>query len=286
MVLALGICLPTMCYAQKKEISKAKDDVKAGKSLAEAEASMRKLLTDSANKDNEKIWLVLFDAVRKQYETVNEQMYLKQKADTSKLFLAAYRMFGVLEGLDSVEWNLKGMQQAKMKYRKRHAEYLNALRGNLYNGGLFFIGKNDYKNAYNLFEAYIDCARQPIFAAYDYQNKDKRIGTAAFYTVYCGYKQSDAKRTLNYADVAQKDTARLAMTYQYMAETYRQKADTANFVEVLESGFAHYPQSKYFFSHLFDYYYKQSKYDVATALCDDAIEADTVSYTHLTLPTT
>ena len=184
MVLALGICLPTMCYAQKKEISKAKDDVKAGKSLAEAEASMRKLLTDSANKDNEKIWLVLFDAVRKQYETVNEQMYLKQKADTSKLFLAAYRMFGVLEGLDSVEWNLKGMQQAKMKYRKRHAEYLNALRGNLYNGGLFFIGKNDYKNAYNLFEAYIDCARQPIFAAYDYQNKDKRIGTAAFYTVY------------------------------------------------------------------------------------------------------
>ena len=59
MVLALGICLPTMCYAQKKEISKAKDDVKAG-SLAEAETSMRKLLTDSANKDNEKILVRAF----------------------------------------------------------------------------------------------------------------------------------------------------------------------------------------------------------------------------------
>lgn len=67
------------------------------------------------------------------------------------------------------------------------------------------------------------------------------------------------------------------MTYQYMAETYRQKADTTKFVEVLESGFARYPQSKYFFSHLFDHYYKQSKYDVAIALCDDAIEADTSS---------
>ena len=277
MVLALSLCLPTMCNAQKKEISKAKDNVKAGKSLEEAETSMRKLLTDSANKDNEKIWLILFDAVRKQYETVNEQMYLKQKADTSKLFLAAYRMFGVLEGLDSVEWNLKGVQPAKMKYRKRHAEYLNQLRGNLYNGGLFFVGKNDYKNAYSLFAAYIDCAKQPIFAAYDYQNNDKRIGTAAFYTVYCGYKQNDAERTLTYADVAQQDTIRLIMTYQYMAETYRQKADTTKFVEVLESGFARYPQSKYFFSHLFDHYYKQSKYDVAIALCDDAIEADTSS---------
>ena len=80
MVLALGLCLPTMCNAQKKEISKAKDNVKAGKSLEEAETSMRKLLTDSANKDNEKIWLILFDAVRKQYETVNEQMYLRNYA--------------------------------------------------------------------------------------------------------------------------------------------------------------------------------------------------------------
>lgn len=277
MVLAFCLGMPLAVCAQKKEISKAKDNVKAGKSLVEAEASMRKLLADSTNKANEKIWLVLFDAVRKQYETVNEQMYLKQKADTAKLFLAAYRMFGVLEGLDSVEWNLKGVQPAKMKYRKRHAEYLNQLRGNLYNGGLYFVGKNDFKNAYGLFAAYIDCASQPIFTSYDYQNKDKKIATAGFYTVYCGYKLNDAERTLNYSNIAQTDTIRLEMTYQYIAETYRKKADTAKFVDVLESGFARYPQSRYFFSHLFDHYYKTGKYKTAIALCDDAIKADTAS---------
>ena len=69
----------TMINAQKKEIAQAKDNVKAGKALVEAEASMRKLLNDSANKTNEKIWLVLFDAVRKQYEKITEQMYLKQR---------------------------------------------------------------------------------------------------------------------------------------------------------------------------------------------------------------
>lgn len=69
----------TMINAQKKEIAQAKDNVKAGKALAEAETSMRKLLNDSSNKTNEKIWLVLFDAVRKQYEKINEQMYLKQR---------------------------------------------------------------------------------------------------------------------------------------------------------------------------------------------------------------
>lgn len=93
----------TMINAQKKEIAQAKDNVKAGKALAEAEASMRKLLNDSSNKTNEKIWLVLFDAVRKQYEKINEQMYLKQKVDTANLFDITNRMFGVLEGLDSLD---------------------------------------------------------------------------------------------------------------------------------------------------------------------------------------
>lgn len=45
---------PLGLQAQKKEISAAKDLVKAGKDLAKAESSMRKLLTDSANRNNKK----------------------------------------------------------------------------------------------------------------------------------------------------------------------------------------------------------------------------------------
>lgn len=63
---------PSGVQAQKKEIVAAKDLVKAGKDLAKAESSMRKLLTDSANRENRKIWSILFDAVKKQYEQGNE----------------------------------------------------------------------------------------------------------------------------------------------------------------------------------------------------------------------
>lgn len=72
--------------AQKKEIAAAKDLVKAGKNLDQAQQNMEKLLLDSANRANRKIWAVLYDAVRKQYEQGNEQLYLKQKYDTAKLF--------------------------------------------------------------------------------------------------------------------------------------------------------------------------------------------------------
>lgn len=46
-------------YSQKKEISQAKEWVKAGNELAKAEESMRNLLKDSVNRKNKKIWLVL-----------------------------------------------------------------------------------------------------------------------------------------------------------------------------------------------------------------------------------
>ena len=48
--------------AQKKEIAAAKDLVKAGKNLDQAQHNMEKLLLDSANRTNRKIWAVLYDA--------------------------------------------------------------------------------------------------------------------------------------------------------------------------------------------------------------------------------
>ena len=115
LILSLSSAVPAA--AQRKEIAQAKDNVKAGKKLAEAEASMRHLLADSANRNNDKIWLVLFDAVRKQYEALNEQMYLKQTTDTASLFDVTYRLFGVLEGLDSVDARPDRKGRVELKYR-------------------------------------------------------------------------------------------------------------------------------------------------------------------------
>lgn len=263
--------------AQKKEISQARDNVKAGKQLVEAEKSMRKLLSDSTCRSNEKIWLVLFDAVKKQYESVNEKMYLKQAADTSSLFAATYRMFGILESLDSVDAAPDSKGRVSIKYRKRHAEYLNALRTNLYNGALFQMNKKNYNVAFDYFAAYIDCANQPLFCAFDHKSTDKLLTSAAFYSVYCGYKSNNPEHTLRYADIAQTDTSRLDFVYQYMAETYKVQKDTVKSLDVLEAGFARYPRSEYYFSHIFDYYFKCGNVEKANAFCDSAINADSLN---------
>lgn len=256
--------------AQKKEMAQAKAAIKAGKPT-DAEASMRALLADSANRCNDKIWLVLFDAVKKQYEAVNEQMYLKQSTDTAKLFDAAKRMFCVLEGLDSVDALPDKKGKVELKYRRKHAEYLDPYRKNLFNGGSFFLNKQDYKKAFELFSTYIDCAKEPLFGGFNYAANDKRLAPAAFYAVYSGFKDANPAATLRYSDIAQRDTAHLMLTLQYVAETYRQEADSAHYVATLEKGFTANPASEYFFPHLFDYHFQRGDTCKALSLCDRSL---------------
>ena len=115
-LLFLIVVLP--CAAQRKEIATAADQVKSGKKLEDAEKSMRTLLKDSANRDNAKIWKVLFDAMQKQYEQGNEKLYLKQKYDTTLLFNTAYRMFTDMETYDSIDARPDKKGRVKTKMRK------------------------------------------------------------------------------------------------------------------------------------------------------------------------
>ena len=89
----IAVALATGANAQKKAIAQARIYIKSGKDLEKAEKLMNDLLRDSANRDNQKIWLALGDAVRMQYEKGNEKLYLKQKYDTTALFNNAKKLF-------------------------------------------------------------------------------------------------------------------------------------------------------------------------------------------------
>lgn len=273
------LLMPLSLLAQKKEISQAKTNIKNGKNLEQAEQAMRKLLADSTNKDNEKIWLTLFDAVRKQYEQGNEKLYLKQGYDTAQLFTLTKKMFLVLEGFDSLDAipNSKGVSAPS--YRKRHADFLNDYRPNLYNGGLYFVNKQKYNEAYQLFDIYLDCARQPLFNAYKYAETDTNLCEAAYWTIYCGYKMQNPQSTLRHVTLALCDTAHNHLILQYLAETYKLQGDTARYVTTLRTGFARYPQLPFFFPRLISYYGEKSDWNCVDSLSSEALRIDSANQT-------
>ena len=262
---------PVAASAQKKEIQTAKDQVKAGKNLDQAAASMKKLLADSVNRTNRKIWTIYFDAVRKQYEQGNEKLYLKQKYDTAQLFNYTRQLFEVAFQYDSVETAPDKKGRRDFEFRKGHSEYLAHIRSNLYNGGIWFLNKKKYPDAYKFFDCYIECASQPMFKQHNYGEKDKHLPTAAYYAVYSGYKMKDPKATLHHSYEALKDTVHYNYMLQYLAETYMLEKDTARYVASLKEGFKRVPTFPYFFPRLVEHYVERNQLDSAMTVVNEAL---------------
>jgi len=260
LLLLLLMMTPCLTLAQKKELSQARSSIKSGK-YDDAAKVLTTLLRDSANRTNKRIWLAYYDAVHGQYAQGNEKLYLKQKYDTATFFANVKRMVTVAETLDSLA----------PEYRKSHAAEQNTYRPNLFNGGAFFIHKGKWMEAFDYYQTYIDCARQPLFQAYGYDSTDVRLPEAAYWATYCGYKLQDPVLTLRHRKLALRDSTKADFTLQFMAEARKWLKDDELYRKTLEEGFRRFPLFPYFFPRLMDIYTGMGQYDKALTLADSAL---------------
>ena len=257
--------------AQKKELSQARSYIKSGKDFDKAEALMKGLLENKANRDDIKIYQVWFEAVRGQYTQANERLYLKQKQDTAAFFDLNYRMFTILETLDSLDMRPDKKGKVSLQYRQKNAELLNAYRPNIFNGGTYHLRKKEYEKAYKYYEFYIDCDRQPLFTGRNYTETDTRMAEAAYWATYSGYLMRDPVLTLRHRELALRDTSKAQYTLQYVAEARRWLNDQELYIAALEEGFRRFPTASYFFPRLMDAYTQENKLERALAIADSAL---------------
>lgn len=274
--ITLLLLLITPCLrAQKKEMSQARSYIKSGKDFDKAEQLLNEFLAaDTLNRRNPKVYLLLYRAIREQYDAGNEKLYLKQKYDTGAFFNTTRRMFAVLESLDSIDAAPDDKGRVRLVFRNRHSKELDLLRPNLYNGGAYYIDKADYATAFKFFDAYIDCGRQPLFSSYDYLNTDENITDAAYWATFCGFKTEDAENTLKYSEFALRDTSKLKYTLRYVAEAYRMLGYRDKYLATLKRGFTVSPKYSYFFPRLIDYYVHKNQLDSALVVADRAVAID------------
>lgn len=267
--------------AQRRQIADAELLLKKGKDYAKVEKMMTNLLKDSANQNNMRIYDVWLEAVEKQYGELNEKMYKQQVVDTTRFFTLTRRVFTIAERLDSIDMRPDKKGRVDPQYRKGNAQRLMDYRPNLFFGGTFHLRKENFKTAYDFFEAYIDCARQPLFATQNLYDTDSRMGEAAYWATYCGYRMNDPVLTLRHHELARRDTTKLEFTLQYAAEAWKRLGDDARYGELLWEGFAFFPQSAYFFPRLMDDYIRKGNYEQALMVTDEALKTDSLSELYL-----
>lgn len=276
-VVALIVLVSVSAVAQKKQISQARDYIKSGKNLDKAESILRTQLADSAQRNNLKVWQLLMDALTAQYEHGNEQLYLKQKYDTLTFFTTARKLFEAGESMDSVDMQPDDEGRVHTKYRARNAAYLVRILPNLYYGGVFLVNKKNYKLAYDYFDHYLSVSLKPLFTGMRIDSTGSMGVSAAYWTMYCGFKMGSAPLIMRHHQLAEKDTSQLAFVMQYEAEAYEIMNDTQKYVDCLRKGFNRYPKFPFFFPRLMEYYDKTMQNDSALALVNRALSVDSTS---------
>ena len=276
-----GLMLSAVCCAQKKQIGEARTILKSGKNIEQAEKLMTDLLKDKANENNTRIYDIWLQAVEKQYLAINEKMYVKQKVDTTNFFGIAKRMFVVAERLDSIDAMPDKNGKVNPEYRKANAAKMAAYRPNIYYGGAHHLKKGDFKTAFDFFEMYLDCDRQPLFTGYDFMYNDPKMGEVAYWATYCGYRLNDPVLVLRHAATAQRDEQKLEYTLQYMAEAWDKLEDDSMYIATLWQGFKKYPKSNYFFPRLMDTYNRRGDYTMADSVVNEALKTDTLNELYL-----
>ena len=274
----LLLLMPSGLSAQKKQLSQAKDYIKSGKNLDRAESLVRAVLADSAEKDNLKAWQMLVETLRKQYEQGNEQMYLKQKYDTLSFFVTTRKLFVAAESADSVDAEPDRNGRIKPKYRERNSQYLKTIMPNIFYGGLFFVNKKEYRTAYQYFNHYLSLPKLPLFKSLKLPADNDMMISAAYWTMYCGFKLDSAKIILEHSELAERDTSQLAFVWQYEAEAYSLNRDMPRYLSKLRDGFNRYPKFPFFFPRLIEYYDDNNQLDSALALTEKAIAIDSASH--------
>ena len=276
--ITIGCLLITMtCAAQRRQIGDARTILQSGKNFDKAEEMMTDLLKDSANLENLRIYDVWLQAVEKQYGQLNEQMYKKQEVDTVKLFNLTKRMFTIAERLDSLDMKPDKKGKVNLQYRKENSEKMMTYRPNLFFGGAYYVRKSDFMQAFDLFETYIDCAKQPLFESLDLMNTDARMGEAAYWASYSGYRMNDPVMTLRYLELARRDTSKLESTLQFAAESWRLLKDDSQYQAILWEGFQLNPRSTYFFPRLMDSYTSRGNYEQGLMVANEALKSDSLN---------
>ena len=263
--------------AQRKQIGEARTILKSGKDFDKAEKLMTDLLKDSANLGNKRIYEIWLQSVEKQYEQANERFYMKKQQDTAQFFTLVRRMFTIAFRLDSLDARPDKKGRVDPDLRVAVSRQMSGCRANLFSGGSYFLRKSEYTRAYDYFEAYLDCARQPLFTAWRLDSTDNRLAEAAYWATYTGYRMTDPVLTLRHSRQALGYALKADYTLQYMAEAWRWLKDDSMYVATLREGFSRYPLSGYFFPRLMDSYTQKGCYEKALATADEALKADSLS---------
>ena len=265
--------------AQVSVVKEAKSMMK--KDPAAAAQKIEAALTNPETANDPNTWQLAGDIQKAIYDAENDKIYMAQlgqgeAADMPKMYGALVKMYEYYSKCDDVEQaGIANGTVKKAKLRKKNAELLLNVRGNLGNAGSDAFNEGKYEDAKNYFGLYVDVAEFPMFADKAAELKADTVNTlfanyATMAAAYCEPK--DVAAIIKYGNIGKENPSEGHRALSFLAEVYgKEQVDSVKWLEVINEGLQKFPEQDFFVGNIMDYYLQKGQVDQALAQIDKSL---------------
>ena len=270
-LMILLVCTACLVYANK-EYRQIRTYIKKGGNAQQIMKIVQQCEKDEDTKDDPELYFLAAQVQRKINDGENLKLYTKQNYDTATFFSSIKSMFDYCILCDKKDMMPDANGKVKISYRTKSYYMLKSYYPNLYNAGLFYIKKKDYKNAEPYFDMFINVRNTPVFAKDKKEEYDSKMPRAAFWSMTSCYALQDYKGVFKFDSLAARDSANMDLYLQYRSLAYAGLKDSVKYEKELWKGLHRIPTDYFFFTHLTDYYNMEKQYAKALTLSDSMIK--------------
>jgi tetratricopeptide (TPR) repeat protein len=278
--LTFGLCMAvSVAFGQKKAVTDALKFAKDAKpNFEEARKKIKEALANAETKDDAKTWFVAGQIESIVVDGEIAQQVLGKKPNEAVMYGALeniYPYFSKAYELDNLP-NEKG--KVKPKYSKDIKAILKADLPHYIYGGAYYFENLDYRKAHDFFNDYIEIADSKLLKEGEKTDVTVPVDSNYIFANYYAALASSQLNDHNAAIVAMKRASKQDYKQneiiQYLAEEYRNVADTANFEATLSEGLAIFPKEPYFLLNLINIYIQTGRNEKAIDYINTAIVND------------
>lgn len=223
--------------------------------LKEVTKACENARNDSVQKRDPQTWYFSGLVQERIYNEKNADLYLQKKGkkdikvDTVQFYSCVYDLFHYMLVCDSLE-----SEQGTNKFRKQCVNIIKDLRPNLNSGGLFYLQKEDYKNAYPYFALLVDVYNSGLFKTNQAVQQDPLLIRAAYSACLAAYFSQNYEGVVKYSDIAMKDTTHTRYAMIYKCLSLKKLGNTDRYLAALGKGMDSFPADDFFYMELINYY--------------------------------
>ena len=262
-----------------KEAKAMKKDPAAAAKVLEA------ALTNPETANDPNTWQLAGDLQKAIYDEENMKLYLPGgQADMPRMYGAMLKMFDYYLKCDEVEQaGVANGTVKKAKLRKKNAEVLLSVRGNLANGGVEAFNVNNYEEAQKYFGMFVDVVENPMFADKAAELKADTLNAlyANYATMAAGLRDpKDVASVIKYGNIGKESNSEGWRALMFMAEVYgdKEKGDSIKWLETIKEGAQRFPDQDFFVGNIMDYYLQRGMVDEGLAQIDQLLAANEKPY--------